>query len=50
MKIYFAATAPGNEKKKNRVGRIFIRRRLLSYYLILTKKLECDKVFNEIIT
>lgn len=48
MKIYFAATAPGNEKKGNKIGKIFIKRRLLSFYLIKNKILYCDVVFKGI--
>lgn len=47
MKIYLAASAPGNETKIG-VGRTFIKRRLLSYYLIDKKILNCDLVFQNI--
>jgi len=43
MKIYLAATAPGNEEREK------IKRRLLSYFLINNKVMECDKVFERII-
>lgn len=46
MKIYLAATAPGNEFKGGRVGKIMLKRRLLSYHLISQKTLFCDKVFE----
>lgn len=42
MKIYLAATAPGNEEN------IKVRYRLLSYFLIQKKQLEAHKVFNKI--
>ena len=45
MKIYLAATAPGNESWRER-GMLSIKRRLLSYHLIKFKTLECDKVFQ----
>lgn len=48
MKIYFAATAPGNEKTGNVVGSIKLKRRLLSYHLIKEKTLNCDVVFKNI--
>jgi hypothetical protein len=48
MKIYMAATAPGNEFKGGRVGKIRLKRRLLSYHLISQKTLFCDLVFNNI--
>ena len=41
MKIYLAATAPGNEVQN-------IKNRLLSYYLISFKIMECDQVFQAI--
>ncbi len=48
MKIYLAATAPGNER--NRVGGyIKLPRRLFSFYLIQQHKFECDTVFMNII-
>lgn len=43
MKIYLAATAPGNEK-----GNIYIPRRLLSYYLLKNEMMENHKVFEQI--
>ena len=43
MKIYLAATAPGNETPE---FNDMFEHRLLSYYLIIKKTLECDKVFN----
>lgn len=46
MKIYLAATAPGNESKRKR-GMLDIPKRLLSYYSIITPKtFETDEVFN----
>lgn len=42
-----AATAPGNEKG-GKVGKIFIQRRLLSYYLIKHDLFGCRKVFKQI--
>lgn len=48
MKIYLAATAPGNENEGGKVGHILIKERLLSYFLISKKKFECDKVFKYI--
>jgi len=47
MKIYLAATAPGNETVRKK-GMLKTPRRLLSYFLILHKMLECNKVFNVI--
>lgn len=41
MKIYLAATAPGNEY-------IYIQNRLLSYFLIQKQMMENDKVFKQI--
>lgn len=46
MKIYLAATAPGNEHNGRMVGNVKVKNRLLSYYLIKYKKLETEKVFN----
>lgn len=45
MKIYLAATAPGNEQQR---GMLEIPRRLLSYFLIKFKIMENDKVFFNI--
>lgn len=42
MKIYLASTAPGSEERLN------IEKRLLSYHLIVTKTLQCDKIFDNI--
>ena len=47
MKIYLAASAPGNESQRER-GMLDIPRRLLSYYLILLKQMECDQILNTI--
>jgi len=47
MKIYLAATAPGNEQQRER-GMLEIPRRLLSYFLIKYKMMENDKVFQNI--
>jgi hypothetical protein len=47
MIIYLAATAPGNETKQKR-GMLGIRHRLLSYFLIVNRTLDCDKVFKAI--
>ena len=44
MKIYLASTAPGNEVKCS----LIIRRRLLSYYLLVNGILQCDFVFHQI--
>lgn len=41
MKIIFAATAPGNEPQD-------LPNRLLSYYLIKTRQLGCDQLFEHI--
>ena len=47
MKIYLAATAPGNETERE--GKmLMIQRRLLSFFLIKEKMMECDKVFQQI--
>lgn len=45
MKIYLAASAPGNESQRER-GMLDIPRRLLSYYLIILKQMECDQILN----
>ena len=45
MKIYLASSAPGNESQRER-GMLPINKRLLSYYFILYKKLENDKIFK----
>ena len=47
MKIYLASTAPGNEEQK-KGGMQPILNRLLSYYHIITKTLDNDKVFQVI--
>ena len=47
MKIYLAATAPGNESWRER-GMMDITNRLLSYFLIKTKAMENNKVFEVI--
>lgn len=46
MKIYLAATAPGNERERNLPQ--LIRTRLLSYFLIKEKMMENHEVFNRI--
>ena len=47
MKIYLAATAPGNESQRE--GEMLsIPRRLLSYFLIRGGMMECNKVFKQI--
>ena len=48
MKIYLAATGPGNESKREG-GMLGIDTRLLSYFLIKTKAMENDKVFERIL-
>ena len=48
MKIYIAATAPGNESCRER-GMLDVPVRLLSYFLIKTKAMENDKVFATIV-
>lgn len=48
MKIYIAATAPGNESGRER-GMLDTPRRLLSYFLIKMKPFEDDKVFATIV-
>jgi len=48
MKIYLAATGPGNEQQRER-GMLDIPRRLLSYFLIKYQMMENDKVFEIII-
>ncbi len=45
MKIYLAASAPGNETCRKR-GMLDIENRLLSYFLIRYKVMECDKIFK----
>ena len=47
MIIYLAATAPGNEQKRER-GMLPISNRLLSYFLIKKKQFECDVIFTNI--
>lgn len=49
MKLYMAATAPGNEKI-HKHGFIILPNRLLSYYLIIAKKFESDQVLDKIKT
>lgn len=48
MKIYLAATAPGHDQKKPN-GFLLTPYRLISYFLIIHKKLESDIIFNNII-
>jgi len=48
VKIYIAATAPGNESCRER-GMLDVPVRLLSYFLIKTKAMENDKVFATIV-
>ena len=47
MKIYLAATAPGNESQREG-GMLSIPRRLLSYFLVRDCIMENDKVFKQI--
>ncbi len=47
MKIYLASAAPGNETQRER-GMLPISTRLLSYYHISRKELDCEKVFEAI--
>lgn len=47
MKIYLASTAPGNEQQ-HKHGMLLIINRLISYYSIMTKMLENDKLFESI--
>lgn len=47
MKIYLAATGPGNESWRER-GMLDISTRLLSYYLIINKTMESHQVFEKI--
>lgn len=47
MKIYLAATAPGNEQHREH-GMFVIKHRLLSYFLIVHKQFEADKIFKAI--
>jgi len=47
MKIYLAATAPGNEDR-HKHGFLLLRRRLLSYYLIRKNLFESGTVFKKI--
>ena len=44
MKIYLAATAPGNEAQREREE----FKRLLSYWMIKEKMMECHKVFDRL--
>jgi len=39
-----AASAPGSEQKRKH-GMFVLPQRLLSYFLIKSKKLECDRLF-----
>lgn len=48
MKIYLAATAPGNEAIR-KGGMLKIPRRLLSYAFIISKEMEQEKVFTCIV-
>lgn len=47
MKLYLAATAPGNEEREALKPHP-IHHRLLSYFFIATKGLECHTVFERI--
>lgn len=47
MIIYLAATAPGNEQKRER-GMLLIKHRLLSYFYIANSLMENDQVFKRI--
>jgi hypothetical protein len=47
MRIYLASTGPSNEANRER-GMLPINHRLLSYYHIVTKALDNDKVFEAI--
>jgi hypothetical protein len=47
MKIYVAATAPGNETPCG-VGSVALPRRLLSYYFIRTNLMFTQDAFNHI--
>ena len=47
MKIYLAATAPGNESIRKE-GMLYIYTRLLSYFLIKEKMFESHKIFKVI--
>jgi len=47
MILYMAATAPGNEQKRKH-HMLILPHRLLSYFLIKAKKLECDVLFTSI--
>jgi hypothetical protein len=47
MKLYLAATAPGNEEREA-LKPLPIHHRLLSYFFIATKGLECHTVFERI--
>jgi hypothetical protein len=47
MILYLAATAPGSEQKQKH-GMFILPNRLLSYFLIKEKKLECDVNFQNI--
>ena len=45
MKIFLASGAPGNDSVRKE-GLLLLPRRLLSYYHIYQKQLECDKIFQ----
>lgn len=45
MKIYLAATAPGNEPNKYRSR---MNNQLLSYFLVLKNQFESQKVFKHL--
>jgi len=45
MKIYLATSAPGNETSRKEGMLFIITKRLLSYYHILHKQFETDKIF-----
>jgi putative protein kinase ArgK-like GTPase of G3E family len=47
MRIYLASTGPSNETHR-KGGMLPIAKRLLSYYHIVTKTLDNDKVFQAI--
>lgn len=47
MKVYLASGAPGNETVQ-KLGMLPIKKRLLSYFHIISNQLENNNVFNAI--
>lgn len=46
MKLYLSTTAPGNEDSGECIGKVKVKRRLLSYFLIVSNQLEMHKLWK----